>query len=188
MDWKIKMMKIVSKKVRSRTKFLEFVTTTYLNTKNKLSQWDWVRRAGGAKAVVIACLVGDKLAVIKEFRVPIEGYELGFPAGLIDAGETPEDAVRRELEEETGLFVERILHISPAVISSAGLSNESVHLAFVEASGTPNKDKLEDSEDIETFLMSRDDVAVAMESDGSEYSIGKTAYGIMRTFVKFGEI
>ena len=98
-------MKILKKEVVQKSDFLEFVKTNYMNTRNRLSTWFWCRRPKSRKAVVIACMVEDKLVVIKEFRVPVETYEIGFPAGLIDSGETPEDAVRRELEEETGLKV-----------------------------------------------------------------------------------
>jgi ADP-ribose pyrophosphatase len=179
-------MKILKKEVVQKSDFLEFVKTNYMNTRNRLSTWFWCRRPKSRKAVVIACMVDDKLVVIKEFRIPVENYEIGFPAGLIDSGETPEDAVRRELEEETGLKVEEILHISPAVLSSAGLTDEAVHLAFVKASGTPNKDKLEASEDIDTSLLTRDEVEALMKD--SEYPFGKTAYSVMRAFVKYGEI
>jgi ADP-ribose pyrophosphatase len=153
----------------------------------------WVRRPGNQKAVVIAALhENGKLVVIEEYRVPIEGYELGFPAGLIDDGEDPAEAVRRELLEETGLKLEEVIMISPAVISSAGLSNESVHLAYVKVSGEPNKDKLEASEDITTYLMDQDDVKHAMfggiPDKFSSYSIGKFAYSVMRNFVEHGTI
>ena len=196
-------MKIVNKKVLKKTPFVELVQTNYIDTKKKLGQWVWCRRPKGRKAVVIAAIretpiydhnppvVVDyirELVVIKEYRVPIEGYEIGFPAGLIDEGETPEDAVRRELEEETGLKVKSIKHISPAVLSSAGITDEAIHMAYVVVSGTPNKDKLEASEDIETYLMDVDELRDVMDSDGEDYVIGKSAYTIMRNFVKFGDI
>ncbi|MBL8237941.1 MAG: NUDIX hydrolase [Bryobacterales bacterium] len=42
------------------------------------------------------------LVLVREFR-PGSGKEhLGFPAGFIDAGETPEQAAVREFKEETG--------------------------------------------------------------------------------------
>ena len=180
-------MKIISTKSIKKTKFLEMVVTNYINMKNKPAQWWWVRRPKGVKAVVIAAITDDnKLVVTKEFRVPIQNYEIGFPAGLIDQDETPEDAVRRELKEETGLVVDEIMHISPEVISSAGLSNEAVHLAYVRVSGTPNIDMLEESEDIETYLLSKDEVGALLMS--REDVFGKLAYGVMRNFAKFGEI
>lgn len=188
-------MKIVRRKVSYKTKFLEFITTNYINMKKKPAQWFWCRRPNAQKAVVIVAVKEfeseegekfDKLIVIREYRVPIEGYQIGFPAGLIDEGETPEDAVRRELEEETGLKVEKIMHISPPVLSSAGLTDESVHMAYVRVSGEPNTDKLEASEDIETFLLDQDEITALMLH--GEEPIGKSSYCVMRNFSKFGEI
>lgn len=43
-----------------------------------------------------------KTLVISQFRPPLNTWSIEFPAGLIDEGETPESAARRELEEETG--------------------------------------------------------------------------------------
>ena len=180
-------MKTISSKILKKTKFLEMMVTNYINTLNKPAQWWWVRRPKGTKAVVIAAITEDgKLVVTKEFRVPINDYELGFPAGLIDPEETPEDAVRRELEEETGLKVKEIFHISPPVLSSAGLTDEAVHLAYVKVEGEPNKDKLEASEDIETSLLTQSAVELLMKS--SVYPIGKLAYAVMKNFVRYGEI
>ena len=38
----------------------------------------------------------------KQYRPPIDKVIIEFPAGLIDAGETAEEAAVRELKEETG--------------------------------------------------------------------------------------
>ena len=189
-------MKIVNKKSLKKTKFLEMVVTNYMDTKGKLGQWWWVRRPKGVKAVVIVALVEgydgvNRLVITSEYRVPIEGIELGFPAGLIDAGEEPIDAVKRELEEETGLIFTELMHISPAVLSSAGMTDESVHLAFVKAKGEPNKDKLEASEEIDTFLCDQnqvEDLLIESIKGDADYTIGKLAYSVMRTFSKFGDV
>lgn len=45
-----------------------------------------------------------KTLVISQFRPPLNCWSIEFPAGLIDEGETPEEAAKRELEEETGFI------------------------------------------------------------------------------------
>ncbi|KAJ3871186.1 NUDIX hydrolase domain-like protein [Lentinula edodes] len=40
--------------------------------------------------------------VVEQYRPPIGKFIIELPAGLVDEGETPEQAAIRELEEETG--------------------------------------------------------------------------------------
>ena len=54
-------------------------------------------------AAIIFPLTGDGEAVlVRQYRPPLERMELGLPAGLVEEGEKPEAAARRELLEETG--------------------------------------------------------------------------------------
>lgn len=45
---------------------------------------------------------GPELLLQKQYRPPIDKVVIEVPAGLIDAGETPEECAVRELKEETG--------------------------------------------------------------------------------------
>jgi ADP-ribose pyrophosphatase len=73
----------------------------------------------------------NKIVITREYRVALADIEYGFPAGLIDDGESIEQAVRRELKEETGLDLTRVINTSPALYSSAGMTDESVAMATV---------------------------------------------------------
>ena len=54
-------------------------------------------------AAIIFPLTGEGEAVlVRQYRPPLERMELGLPAGLVEEGERPEAAARRELLEETG--------------------------------------------------------------------------------------
>ena len=55
-------------------------------------------------AAIIFPLTADQKEVIlvRQYRPPLEMMELGLPAGLVEEGESPEAAARRELSEETG--------------------------------------------------------------------------------------
>jgi ADP-ribose pyrophosphatase len=100
-----------------------------------------------------------KMVIIREYRVPLNDYEYGFPAGLIDAGESVEEATRRELREETGLTVSRFLKSSPPVFTSAGMSDESVAMVYVECEGEPSSIANTDSELIEVLFVSPSEAA-----------------------------
>lgn len=106
-------------------------------------------------AVFIVALYDDngtpKLVLTSEFRVPLNGREISFPAGIIEEGQSYTDAAVRELKEETGLDLD-VSAISPRIFSSAGMTDESCVIVFGIATGTPSNEFLEESEDIEVVL------------------------------------
>ena len=157
--------RVLGEKVIARSKFLEFKERRYLNKFGDEGSWYMASRVGGRRAVMIVPFCGEKLVVTREFRVPIGGYEYSFPAGLIDDGEDPVTAAKRELREETGLEIRKVLTVSPPVFNSPGLTDEALTLVYAEVGGTTSRDGLEPDEDIETLILSRGEVAALMADE-----------------------
>lgn len=121
-------------------------------------------------AVCIVPLLPDGSVLLeREFRYPLNSWCVSLPAGLIDAGESLEEAVARELSEETGYR----LHddIAPAVrplpqpgFSSTGLTEENVQVVFaqVEAAGEARPDS---AELIESFTVARADLRAFLDAN-----------------------
>jgi len=149
----------------------------YSDTNDRKKIWSFASRNDPPKcvsghfeipdAVVIVPYHTEKkqLVIIKEFRVPLGGYQYGFPAGLVDAGETVETSVERELKEETGLTLTQVNKISPPVYSSSGMTDESIAMAYVECSGDVSNKGNTSSEDIETIFVSPDEAKVLCGSN-----------------------
>ena len=53
-------------------------------------------------AIVFPLTEGGEVVLVRQYRPPLDMMELGLPAGLVEEGEGPERAARRELSEETG--------------------------------------------------------------------------------------
>jgi ADP-ribose pyrophosphatase len=70
----------------------------------------------------------DPLVVlIRQFRHAANGYVWEVPAGRLDAGETPEDCARRELEEEAGLIARELRPLT-TIYTTPGFTDERIHL------------------------------------------------------------
>ena len=50
--------------------------------------------------------------LVRQYRKPTDGFLLEVPAGGIEEGETPEEATRRELQEEIGHTADRLEALS----------------------------------------------------------------------------
>ena len=94
-----------------------------------------------------------RLVAIEEFRVPIDGWEFGLPAGLLDGDEAVAECARRELREETGLELERVIETSGLTFSSPGLTDESQAFAVVTCRGTPSLQPGIEGERIKVHLL-----------------------------------
>lgn len=155
-------MKICSIEKITDHKYLNLVSVAYQDRNGADKHWIYATRGQDTNpdAVVIVPYHPDSgtLVLIREFRVPLNGDQIGFPAGLVDPGESVEKAGIRELREETGLDVRRVLKESPPVYSSSGMTDESISMLYVEAEGTPSTRFNEGSEQIDVLMRSREEV------------------------------
>ena len=160
-------MKIKGAQKLTNSKWLNMFEVAYVDKRGRDRIWQVASRSKQPKcitgkfglpdAVIIVPfhIVENKLVITREYRIPLADYEYGFPAGLIDEGETIEQAARRELKEETGLDVTRVTGISPSIYSTAGMSDESVAMVYVECDGHPSTAQNAGSEVIEVELISQ---------------------------------
>lgn len=111
----------------------------------------------------------EKLVMIRQYRYPVGDYIYELPAGLIDAGETAEEAAVREIKEETGYDFEvysggREMY-RRAFFLAPGFSDETGQAVFGYASGTCTKRFQEDSEYIEVFLADKKEAERILEEE-----------------------
>ncbi len=111
-------------------------------------QWEIVRHAP-AVSILLLNAAGELLCV-RQLRRAIDAYTVEVPAGLIDEGETPEAAARRELQEEAGLDADMTL--LTRFYSSPGFCDEEL---FVFRGENPRESRLpmDDDEAIEVLWL-----------------------------------
>lgn len=83
-------------------------------------------RHPGASAVV-PFVTGDDVLLVRQFRYAVEEFVLEVPAGTLDDGEAPEECARREVEEEAGHRVGRLVHLA-SIYTTPGFTDETIHL------------------------------------------------------------
>jgi ADP-ribose pyrophosphatase len=76
---------------------------------------------------IVALDDADNILLVKQFRKPVEKELLEIPAGGIDPGESPEDAVRREMREETGFLPQKVKRLG-GFYSTPGFCTEYLYL------------------------------------------------------------
>lgn len=103
----------------------------------------------------------EKIVMIRQYRYPLDDYLYELPAGLIDAGETPNEAAIREMKEETGLTFEVYTQGEEAYrrpfFMGAGFTDESCNAVFGYASGVISRDSQEDTETIQVLIVDKEE-------------------------------
>jgi ADP-ribose pyrophosphatase len=132
-----------------------------------------VLHPGGVTAVPL--LDDGRILLIRQFRYPIGKYILELPAGKLDTGQSPEDTIARELEEEIG-HRPGTLKYETTFYTTPGISDEAIHY-FIARDLTPCAQRLEEGEHITVEAYSIDECLEKIKS--GEINDGKTILGIL---------
>ena len=129
-----------------------------------------------AVILIVTDLEGKRILLNKEFRMAVGDYAYNFPAGLIDEGETPEEAAKRELWEETGLDLVSVDEIWPVSYSGVGITNEKSMCILGRAQGD-FKPSTSDEEEISAAWYGKDELKEILQ--GNNLAARTQAYCMM---------
>ncbi len=77
----------------------------------------------GDYSTVIPVTAEGKIVLVRQFRAAVERRTLEFPSGMVERGEKPERAIKRELLEETGYQARRLEFIGVLATDMGRMSN-----------------------------------------------------------------
>jgi ADP-ribose pyrophosphatase len=60
-------------------------------------------------STIVPFISKDRILVLRSYRHLVDSIQVEAPSGYIEDGESPEQAARRELEEETGYTAKKIV-------------------------------------------------------------------------------
>jgi nudix-type nucleoside diphosphatase (YffH/AdpP family) len=150
-----------------------------------------------AVAILLINKSSNTVILIKQFRAPVyakeggDGYVYEIPAGVMEAGENPEETIIRETLEETGYKSQKpelLLTFYPTV----GILDEKIHLY----SGiVTEEDKIEDGGGLDTEKEFIDIIELPYSEalsmvDNGEIVDGKTIIGLfyLKKLIENGSI
>ena len=98
-----------------------------------------------------------KVLMVKQYRHAIGEESIELAGGVVDAGETPEDAIKRELLEETGYAFESIEQIRK-ISANPATANNYTYFFLVKGGEKVAEQNLDYTEDVEVLLYSMDEL------------------------------
>lgn len=96
---------------------IEQLDLTFSNGENR--QYERIPGSGRGAVMVVPMLDDSTFLLVREYCAGTHSYELGFPKGLIDPGETSQQAANRELQEEIHFGSEHFQHLSTMMLAPA---------------------------------------------------------------------
>jgi ADP-ribose diphosphatase len=119
MTAKIVLPKITARKqvAKSRLFAIEQIDLTFTNGEKR--EYERMSGTGRGAVMIVPMLDKDTMLLVREYCAGTHTYELGFPKGLIDAGESAEQAANRELKEEIGYGAEKLTFIHTVAMAPA---------------------------------------------------------------------
>ena len=113
---------------------------------------------------VVAVDDEDNVLLVRQYREALGKELLEIPAGGIDGEETPEEAVLREMQEETGYLPKKIVKLG-GFYSAPGFCTEYMHL-FLATDLTPSQLTAEDTDDIRLERLPVSKISALVTSGG----------------------
>ncbi|EGR2796266.1 ADP-ribose diphosphatase [Vibrio cidicii] len=107
---------------KSRLFAIEALQLRFSNGEERI--YERMKPSGRNAVMMVPITEQGDLLLVREYAAGTERYELGFPKGLIDSGESPEQAADRELKEEIGFGAKKLTPLKQVVLAPSYFSSK----------------------------------------------------------------
>lgn len=191
-------MKIKDIRLIHQGEYLSYYEIDYINRDGNIKTYEMVSKTGSrynnsselspislgspipARSVVLCVFDEDHshMLVAKEFRLGVNRFIYNNVAGLIEEGESYIDAATRELKEETGLDLTKVIDVLLPSYTSAPITDDSSIVIICEASGIidSHNSNLSPDEEIIPMWIDRDTMSKMLHTGDIMFSARMQAY------------
>jgi ADP-ribose pyrophosphatase len=142
------------KEIKYQGKYLEYHLDEVILPDGRTSTREYLHHPGAIAAVPL--LDDGQVVMVKQFRYPTGSVLLEIPAGKLEAGETPDQCVERELIEEIGYKPDQISHLI-SIWTTPGFTDEIIHL-YLATGLKPCRSHLDSDEFLEVVVMTKEEL------------------------------
>ncbi|RBW45114.1 ADP compounds hydrolase NudE [Psychromonas sp. B3M02] len=115
---------ILNKSVAACSRFFKIETLQLKFSNGEEREFERMKSSTQGAVLVVPFYDDETILLIREYAAGTHSYELGFPKGLIDPGETPIQAANRELKEEVGFGAKDFTELRKVVMAPSYFSSE----------------------------------------------------------------
>jgi ADP-ribose pyrophosphatase len=132
---------------------------------------DWV--------LVIALTSDEQVVLIRQYRHGVREVVLEVPGGIVDQGESLEQAAMRELREETGFTAERV-RLLGAMMPNPAINSASCHVALAEGCHRTDEPSPDPFEQFEVLVRPLARVPEMIRNGELRHALVIAAFGLMQ--------
>ena len=118
---------ILSTEIAAKSRLFAIESLKLKFSNGAMRVYERMKGTNRGSVMIIALNDDNQMLLINEYCAGTHQYELSFPKGLIDAGETPEQAAQRELKEEVGFGANKFVELK-TVSLAPGYFNAQMHI------------------------------------------------------------